>query len=178
MIDAKRVDDLARVLRSNGLTRLRLEEAGEVIELECAPVVAATSASAPLPAGVAGVADATLPGAPSAADAVALSPADEGAMAATIPGEDGLEPDQRPLDLSKVATVTAPMVGVFYAAPSPGAEPFVHVGSKVRKGDTLCVIEAMKLMNEVVAERDGEVIDVCVGDGELVEFGCTLMKLC
>lgn len=175
MIDAKRVDDLARVLRSNGLTRLRLEEAGEVIELECAPVVAATSVSAPLPAGVA---DATLPGAPSAADAVALSPAGEDAMAATIPGEDGLEPDQRPLDLSKVATVTAPMVGVFYAAPSPGAEPFVHVGSKVRKGDTLCVIEAMKLMNEVVAERDGEVIDVCVGDGELVEFGCTLMKLC
>ena len=73
--------------------------------------------------------------------------------------------------------VTAPMVGVFYAAPSPGAEPFVRAGSKVHKGDTLCVIEAMKLMNEVTAERDGEVAEVCATDGELVEFGCCLMRI-
>lgn len=73
--------------------------------------------------------------------------------------------------------VTAPMVGVFYAAPSPGAEPFVRAGSKVHKGDTLCVIEAMKLMNEVTAERDGEVAEVCATDGELVEFGRCLMRI-
>ena len=63
------------------------------------------------------------------------------------------------------------MVGVFYAAPAPGAEPFVHVGSKVKKGETLCVIEAMKVMNEVTAEADGEVVDICVKDGDLVEYG-------
>ena len=61
--------------------------------------------------------------------------------------------------------------------PRPGAEPFVEVGAQVREGDTLCVIEAMKLMNEVVAERDGEVVDICVSDGELVEFGATIMKI-
>ena len=60
---------------------------------------------------------------------------------------------------------------------SPGADPFVRVGSKVKKGDTLCVMEAMKLMNEVLAEVDGEVVDVCVEDGDLVEFGGTLMKI-
>jgi acetyl-CoA carboxylase biotin carboxyl carrier protein len=69
------------------------------------------------------------------------------------------------------------MVGVFYAAASPGAEPFVRVGSKVKKGDTLCVIEAMKAMNEVTAEADGEVVDICVSDGELVEYDCVLMKI-
>ena len=85
--------------------------------------------------------------------------------------------DDAPYDMSKLTLVKAPMVGVFYAAPSPGADPFVHVGSKVKKGDTLCVMEAMKLMNEVVAEVDGEVVDVCVEDGDLVEFGGTLMKI-
>ncbi len=81
------------------------------------------------------------------------------------------------MDMSRATAVSAPMVGVFYAAPSPGAEPFVQVGSKVKAGDTLCVIEAMKVMNEVVAECDGEVVDICVKDGELVEYGCCLMKI-
>ncbi|NJE80281.1 acetyl-CoA carboxylase biotin carboxyl carrier protein, partial [Olsenella sp. SW781] len=82
-----------------------------------------------------------------------------------------------PMDMSHATAVRAPMVGVFYAAPSPGAEPFVHVGSKVKKGETLCVIEAMKVMNEVTAEADGEIVDICVKDGDLVEYGCCLMKI-
>ena len=61
--------------------------------------------------------------------------------------------------------------------PAPGAEPFVHVGSQVKKCETLCVIEAMKVMNEVTAEADGEVVDICVKDGDLVEYGCCLMKI-
>ena len=69
------------------------------------------------------------------------------------------------------------MVGVFYAAPSPGADPFVSVGSTVHVGDTLCIIEAMKLMNEVVAEADGTVAEICVQDGNLVEFGSCIMKI-
>ena len=72
--------------------------------------------------------------------------------------------------------VKAPIVGVFYAAASPDAEPFVSVGSKVKKGDVLCIIETMKLMNEVTAEQDGEITDVCVENGEVVEFGQALFK--
>lgn len=69
------------------------------------------------------------------------------------------------------------MVGVFYAAPAPGDEPFVHVGSKVKAGETLCIIEAMKVLNEVTAEADGEVLEICVVDGDLVEFGSCLMRI-
>ena len=69
------------------------------------------------------------------------------------------------------------MVGIFYTAPSPEAEPFVKVGSKVKKGDTLCIIEAMKLMNDVVAEEDGEIVEICAENGSLVEFGQILFKI-
>ena len=103
-------------------------------------------------------------------------PAPAAAPAAPTPGNAGAQPPAPDPDDGTTA-VTAPMVGVFYAAPSPGAEPFVRAGSKVHKGDTLCVIEAMKLMNEVTAERDGEVAEVCATDGELVEFGCCLMRI-
>lgn len=78
---------------------------------------------------------------------------------------------------SKGTEVTAPMVGVFYAAPAPGDEPFVHVGSKIKAGETLCIIEAMKVLNEVAAEADGEVLEICVADGDLVEFGSCLMRI-
>lgn len=73
--------------------------------------------------------------------------------------------------------VLAPMVGTFYQAPAPGAEPFVQVGARVKSGDTLCILEAMKLMNEIEAEMEGEVVDVAVKNGELVEFGQVLMTL-
>ena len=69
------------------------------------------------------------------------------------------------------------VVGVFYAAPAPGDEPFVRVGSKVKAGETLCIIEAMKVLNEVTAEADGEVLEICVADGDLVEFGSCLMRI-
>lgn len=83
-----------------------------------------------------------------------------------------------PIDFNKVYEVKANLVGVFYAAPAPDAPPYVNVGSKVKKGDVLCIIEAMKLMNEIVADRDGEVADVCVRTGDVVEYGQTLFKLC
>lgn len=70
--------------------------------------------------------------------------------------------------------VKSPMVGVFYSAPSPEDEPFVKVGDKVKKGDVLCIVEAMKLMNEITSEYDGEIAEVCCEDGGLVEFGQTL----
>ena len=67
--------------------------------------------------------------------------------------------------------VKAPMVGTFYSKSSPTAEPFVKVGSKVKKGDTLCIIEAMKLMNEIESEFDGEVVEILVKDEEMVDYG-------
>ena len=67
--------------------------------------------------------------------------------------------------------VKSPMVGTFYSKSSPTAECFVKVGSKVKKGDTLCIIEAMKLMNEIESEFDGEVVDILVNDEDMVEYG-------
>lgn len=74
-------------------------------------------------------------------------------------------------------TINAPIVGVFYAAPSPNAQPYVSVGKQVKKGDTVCIIEAMKCMNEIQAEEDGEITEVIVKDGELVEYGQPLFKI-
>ena len=73
--------------------------------------------------------------------------------------------------------VTAPMVGTFYRASAPGAEPFVKPGDVVAAGDTLCILEAMKLMNEIEAETDGEVAAVEVENGQLVEYGQLLITL-
>lgn len=80
-------------------------------------------------------------------------------------------------DFNAAKMVTSPMVGVFYASPSPTAPPFVTVGSKVKKGDVLCIIEAMKLMNEITAEEDGEIIDICATNGSVVEYGQILFKM-
>lgn len=70
--------------------------------------------------------------------------------------------------------LTSPMVGTFYRAPSPGADPFVKVGDTVKKGQVVCIIEAMKLLNEVEADMDGTVKEVCVENGKPVEFGQSL----
>ena len=69
------------------------------------------------------------------------------------------------------------MVGVFYAAASPDSAPYVQVGQAVKKGDTLCVIEAMKLMNEINAEESGVITEICVKNGDLVQFGQPLFKI-
>ena len=71
--------------------------------------------------------------------------------------------------------LTSPMVGTFYRAPSPGAKPFVEVGDTVKKGQTVCIIEAMKLLNEVEAETDGVVKEICVENGQPVEYGQNLL---
>ena len=73
--------------------------------------------------------------------------------------------------------VKAPMVGTFYSKSSPASEPFVQIGSKVKKGDKLCIIEAMKLMNEIESEFDGEVAEILVKDEEMVEYGTPLFVI-
>ena len=73
--------------------------------------------------------------------------------------------------------IKSPMVGTFYSKPSPDKETFIKVGDKVKKGQVVCIIEAMKLMNEIEAEFDGEVVEVCLNDGDAVEYGKPLFKL-
>ena len=73
--------------------------------------------------------------------------------------------------------MVSPIVGTFYRAPSPGAPPFVEVGSKIAKGQVLCIVEAMKLMNEIESEIDAEVVEVLVANGQPVEFGERLFAI-
>ena len=157
-MDSKRLAEIADVMEDRGLTRVRVEEPdGTAVELERAS--AAQPVAVPMPMPGAGTAPAV---APVAMPAAAPEPTAQAPAAAPEP---------------KGTEVTAPMVGVFYAAPAPGDEPFVRVGSKVKAGETLCIIEAMKVLNEVTAEADGEVLEICVADGDLVEFGSCLMRI-
>jgi len=80
-----------------------------------------------------------------------------------------------PEEASNKVKITSPMVGTFYKAPSPETAPFIEVGKTVGIGQVVCIIEAMKLMNEIEAEVSGKVVEICVEDGQPVEFGQTLM---
>ena len=156
-MDSKRLAEIADVMEDHGLTRVRVEEPdGTAVELERASVAQPVAVPMPMPSAMAAqVAAPTV--APAAPEPATQTPA-------AAPEPKGTE-------------VTAPMVGVFYAAPAPGDEPFVRVGSKVKAGETLCIIEAMKVLNEVTAEADGEVLEICVADGDLVEFDSCLMRI-
>lgn len=73
--------------------------------------------------------------------------------------------------------IKSPMVGTFYLKPSPTAEPYIEIGKEVKKGDVLCIIEAMKLMNEIESEYTGKVTEILVKDGEAVEYGTSLLRI-
>lgn len=102
--------------------------------------------------------------APVAAPAAQPAPAQAAAAPATEPAKKG-----KPL--------TSPMVGTFYSAPSPEAKPFVEVGQTISQGDVVCIVEAMKLMNEIESEFSGKIVEICVKDGQPVEFGQVLMYI-
>ncbi len=91
--------------------------------------------------------------------------------AAVSPAKEVKKGAEKKAEPENVKTVTAPMVGSFYSASAPDAEPFVELGSVVKKGQTLCIIEAMKLMNEVECEFNGKVSSVLVENGQPVEYG-------
>ena len=152
-MNLRQIRELVRLLESSGLSVLEIEEADLRVRLEKGQT-----------AGLAQSVSAALPQAVPAALPVETAPA-------PAPVADGT------VDFNRLKEVKSPLVGIFYAAPSPGAEPFAGVGSRVKKGDVLCVVEAMKLMNEITADADGEVIDVCVQNGQVVEFGQILFKL-
>ena len=73
--------------------------------------------------------------------------------------------------------VKSPLVGTFYSSSTPGGKPYVEIGSKVKKGDVLCIVEAMKIMNEVTSDFDGEIIEILRKDEDIVEFGMTIFKI-
>ena len=81
------------------------------------------------------------------------------------------------VDDKKWVDVTSPMVGTFYSAPAPDEDPFVGTGDRITKGDTVCIIEAMKLMNEIEAEVTGQIMEISVQNGDPVEFGQVLMRV-
>ncbi|GAB4134121.1 MAG: acetyl-CoA carboxylase biotin carboxyl carrier protein [Cyanobacteria bacterium J069] len=82
-----------------------------------------------------------------------------------------------PLATEKLTEVTSPIVGTFYSAPAPDEPPFVSVGDRIRNGQTVCIIEAMKIMNEIEAEVSGEIVEILVKNGDSVEFGQVLMRV-
>ena len=144
------IEKLAKVLADTGLTEISLEDGDQAITLRKEVVVA----SAPQVVAAAPVAQA----APAAAPA--STPAAAAPEAKSAP---------------KGTPITSPMVGTFYKSPSPDAEPFVKVGSTVNKGDVVCIVEAMKMMNEIESEISGTVTEICVEDGQPVEFGQVLL---
>ena len=96
------------------------------------------------------------------------------AVPAAPPMEDIAE---RQNDFNNMCELKAPMVGVYYAAPAPDAEPFVKVGDHVEKGQVVCILEAMKLMNDITAPVSGRIVDICAQNGVVMEYGQTIMKI-
>ncbi len=151
-MDLNTVKELVQVLEGSTLSVLEITEGSEKIRLEkgpCAPRLMEAPVSGPLSAAV-----------PAAGIAAPAAPVPEPAA----PAPEGKE-------------IRSPMVGMFYASPAPGADPFVSVGDRVHKGDVLCIIEAMKLMNEITAEQDGEITEVCVENGAVVEYDQPLFRI-
>lgn len=113
-----------------------------------------------------------------AAPAVIATPVVASAAPAAAPAPAvAAEPAAAPVAAEDTRTINSPMVGTFYRAPSPGAKPFADVGQKVKAGDTVCIIEAMKLLNEIETEYDGVIKEILVENGQPVEFGQPLFVI-
>ena len=100
-------------------------------------------------------------------------------VSAAVPVTVPAEPTAAPAIQEAVdgVSVTSPIVGLFYATPAENAEPYVSLGDRVKKGQTLCIVEAMKLMNEITAEFDGTIEKICVANGQMVEYGTELFRI-
>lgn len=98
--------------------------------------------------------------------------------APSVPSNNGnMHSTNAPVVANDLYEVKSPMVGTYYSSPSPDMEPFVKIGGKVKKGDTLCIVEAMKLMNELPTEVAGEIVEICVNNSEAISYGQVLMKI-
>lgn len=144
--DTDYIEKIAKIIADNGLTEISLEDGEQAITIR-----------KDLPEVIA-----------AAPAAIAAAPAPVQTAAPTPSAE-------APKAEAKGKAVTSPMVGTFYSAPSPDAEPFVEVGKTISEGDVVCIIEAMKLMNEIKSEHSGKITQICVKNGDPIEFGQVLM---
>jgi acetyl-CoA carboxylase biotin carboxyl carrier protein len=157
-MDIRKVKKLIELLEESGIAELEISEGEESVRISRYPpggavqhIAVAAPAAAP----------ATAPAPALAAPPVAARPAAAQAAAEEIPGH----------------KVVSPMVGTYYESPAPGAEAFVKIGSEVKVGDTLCIIEAMKMMNQIEADKAGKVVAMLATNGEPVEYGQTLFVI-
>lgn len=152
MIDKEFLESLIQMIDESSLDNLEIERGGTRIRLSKSPdisgVVASSQSALAAPA----------PTPQAAADVP------EGAPAPSVAN-------------SNLTDVTSPMVGTFYRAPSPDADAYAEIGKQVGEGDVLCIIEAMKLMNELECETSGRIAEICVENGEPVEFGQVLFRI-
>ena len=155
-MDIRKVKKLIELLDDSGIAEIEITEGEESVRI--------SRYSAHAPAAAAPVVAAAPVAAPMAVAAPAAATAAPAAAPAEAPEEDGFE-------------VTAPMVGTFYSASSPGAAAYVQVGDRVSEGDTLCIIEAMKMMNQIEADVSGVVKSIRIQNGEPVEFGQVLFVI-
>ena len=154
-MDLRKIKKLIELLDESGIAEIEVTEGEESVRISrygASPAFIQTAAPVAHPAGAAAVVDGS-PAAPAAAAAPAA--------------EERSPPSGFPID--------APMVGTMYRAPSPGAPPFVEVGSRISAGDVVCIIEAMKILNQIESDVGGVVREILVENGQPVEFGQTLM---
>jgi acetyl-CoA carboxylase biotin carboxyl carrier protein len=151
-----RIDSLAEILRRHELNELEIEEGGVRIYLRRGGevVMTASASSAQAPAAL-------TPHAP--------PPTASGALPAATHSTDTSD--------GNVLYVTSPFVGTFYRSPSPDTSAFVDVGTRIKKGQVLCIVEAMKLMNEIESEIEGSIVQILVENGQAVEYGEPLFKI-
>ena len=159
MIDLEFIERLIRAFDASGVDSLEIERGGTRVKLsKTAPSV-------------------SIPSFPPFAPAVAGGPAAPSGAAAAGGDETRTSDKAPPAPPSDLLEITSPMVGTFYRAPAPDAPPYVEPGKRVVPGDTLCIIEAMKLMNELECEVTGTIVEVCVENAQPVEFGQVLFRV-
>ena len=159
-MDTSKDKKLIELLEESGIAEIEITEGEEAVRISRYPAnaVMTTPQMAQFPMQ----------------QAAPASPSPEPAPASPA-SEAGAPPAREPEDEGHV--VTSPMVGTFYAAPAPGASPFVQIGDRIKAGDTLCIIEAMKMMNQIEADKAGKIVSVLVKNGDPVEFGQPLFVI-
>lgn len=157
-MDIRKVKKLIELLEESGVSEIEIKEGEESVRISRHPTGVVHAFSAPPAYAVP---------APAAAAVGAPGGAVSGTAPAAAPAA-AHAPD---------SIVTAPMVGTFYSSPAPGAKPFVEIGSEVKPGDVLCIIEAMKILNEIEAETAGTVTRVLAENGQAVEYGQPLFVI-
>jgi acetyl-CoA carboxylase biotin carboxyl carrier protein len=158
-MDIRKIKKLIELLEESGIAEIEIKEGEEAVRISRLPPAGAMPAQP-----VAHLMHAGLP--PSAA-AAAASPAAGGAQGET--------PAAKPKANEHV--ITAPMVGTYYASPSPGAKAFVEIGDEIKVGQVLCIIEAMKMMNQIEADKAGRIASIMARNGDPVEFGQPLFVI-